>query len=274
MKRSYVVILFLYALLSNSSSLCLSDKELEEAPSQEIYKRQKDIKVLVLIIASDQLPVYTELYKIWHSYMHYDPRHVEAYFIRGDPELPTWYEIKGDVIWSKTTEGWVPQSAGILNKTILSLEAMMPRMHEFDYILRTNLSSFYIFPRLLDFLKKLPKKRCYCGSDATGGGTIASGCGFIITPDVAELIVKNKRKLLNLATAEDDLILGGFIRGQRISLIQHPRMSFYTLADWHATKDKIPATMFHFRIKHADALRLENEIYIQSELVKMFYNGL
>lgn len=147
---------------------------------------ERNLRVLVLIIASDQFPVYVELQKIWQSYIHSDPEHIETYFIRGDPNLPTSYEIKNDIIWSKTDEGWSPASAGIINKTVLSLEAMLPRLHEFDYILRTNLSSFYVFPRLLKFLETLPKKRCYAGSNTGGDSPIASGCGFIISPDVAK----------------------------------------------------------------------------------------
>ena len=42
-----------------------------------------NLKVLVLIITSDNLPVYPKLQKVWKSYMHSDPEHIEAYFIRG-----------------------------------------------------------------------------------------------------------------------------------------------------------------------------------------------
>ena len=110
----------------------------------------RDIKILVLIICSDNLPVYPELQKIWRSYMHYDRNHVEAYFIKADPKLDVEYKIDNDVIWSKTDECLIPC---ITNKTLLSLEAMSSRFSDFDYVLRTNLSSFYVFPRLLNFLR-------------------------------------------------------------------------------------------------------------------------
>ena len=87
---------------------------------------ESNLKVLVLIIASDQVPIYRELQEVWRSYMHSDPQHIEAYFIKGDPNLPSLYEIKEDVIWSRTEEGWSP---GIINKTVLSLEAMRDRLH-------------------------------------------------------------------------------------------------------------------------------------------------
>ncbi|MCX6988703.1 MAG: hypothetical protein NTZ52_04285 [Chlamydiae bacterium] len=127
-------------------------------PPSSLDLNHRNPKVLVLIIASDNFPgvdlvfPYPELKKIWRSYMHTNPN-IEAYFIQGDPNLSSPYEIQGDVIWSKTEENLRP---GILNKTLLSIECMLPRINEFDYVLRTNLSSFYVFPRLLHFLQTLP----------------------------------------------------------------------------------------------------------------------
>ncbi len=240
-------------------------------PAFLISVPERPIKVLMLIIASDQLPVYLKLQKIWSSYMHSDPEHIEAYFIRGNQDLPTNYEIKDDIIWSKTAEGWIPQSAGILNKTILSIEALLPRLEEFDYVIRTNLSSFYIFPRLLEFLKTLPRKRCYCGSNTGIGSPIGSGCGFIMSRDVAKMLVKHKQHLLDNASAEDDLIIGGFFIRKGLKLILHDRMDFLTLDEWYQKKDTIPSHVFHFRMKHPDHVRLTDEIYVQSQLLQRFY---
>src|SRR3990167_3166550 len=121
-------------------------------------------KLLVLIISSDNYPgspfphPYRQLQQVWSSYAHLDPSHVEAYFIRGNPNLTAEVELEGDVLWSRTEECVKP---GILNKTILSMEYFLSRLHEFDYVLRTNLSSFYVMPKLLEFLKTLPKNGVY-----------------------------------------------------------------------------------------------------------------
>jgi hypothetical protein len=240
-------------------------------PGNPLYAHEPNVKVLVLIIASDQLPVYVELQKIWKSYMHLDPEHVEAYFIRGNPKLPTPYQIQGDVIWSKTDEGWIPQSAGIINKTVLSLEAMMPRLHEFDYVLRTNLSSFYVFPRLLQVLEKLPRKKCYFASQTGVDSGIGSGSGFILSPDLAEIIVKNKKVFLGHKKSPDDVMIGNFLKKQGYKLSPHRRIDFLTLDDWFNGRDSMPVDMFHFRVKTEDHLRLRDDIFIQSELLEIFY---
>lgn len=229
-----------------------------------------DIKLLVLVIASDQFPVYRELQKIWRESMHYDRLHVESYFIKGDPNLEINYIIKDDIIWSQTDEGWTPASAGVLNKTLLSLEALQPRFHEFDFILRTNLSSFYIFPRLLDFLKTLPKTGCYSGAPL--GDNIASGAGFIMSPDVAELLIRGKNRLYNVAAMPDDCVIGHFLTEKGVKVTPHARLDVLTLQDWELIKNNVPGDIFQFRVKHlSDDKRMTEEVFIKNELTKIFY---
>lgn len=236
----------------------------------EANEQRKDIKVLVLIITSDDLPVYAELQKIWRSYMHRDREHVEVYFIRGNQNLAHEYEIEEEIIWSRCQECLIP---GILNKTIISLEAMLPRIKsKFDYVLRTNLSSFYVFPRLLEFLAQCPRTNFYGGSPiGMHDLRIGSGSGFLMTPDVAELLVKHKQHFINNASTYDDVIMGNFLKHHGIRLQTHPRMDFYTMKDWYRQKDSIPDTMFHFRIKNPEKLRMKNDVYIQSQLLDKFY---
>lgn len=51
-------------------------------------------------------------------------------------------------------------------------------------------------------------------------------------------------------------------------------MDFPTLNDWIDHRDIIVEDAFHFRTKNNSAdLRLTDEIYIQNELVKMFYGS-
>ena len=229
-------------------------------------------KILVLVIASDEQPVYVELQKIWKSYMHLFPKHVEAYFIKADPDLPTAYEIKEDVIWSKTQESFIP---GISNKTFSSMECMLPRIDEFDYVLRTNLSSFYVFPRLLKFLKTLPENKCYCAVPLVSrhGIPFGWGCGFILSRDLVKKLVDHKTELWDRLDYFDDVLIGLFFQQHKIKITPASLMNFPTLEDWQKNKDKIPSDTYHFRVKNPEAkLRLKDDVYIHSRLLKMFYH--
>ena len=232
---------------------------------------EKEIKILVLIIASDDQPVYPELQKIWRSYMHLDPEHVEAYFIKANPDLENLYEIHEDIVWSRTEECLSP---GILHKTVLSMECFSSRLDEFDYILRPNLSSFYVFPQLLKFLKTLPRQGCYCGASGTNIWTpFASGCGFILSKDLVELLIKKKGQLFKKADYYDDVSIGMFLRRHGISLIPAPRVSFCNWEDWISQKDRIPEEAFHFRVNfYKPETRLSEELPILKELLRRYYH--
>ncbi len=226
-------------------------------------------KVLVLIIANDDKDYYLEEQKIWRSYMHLDQEHVEAYFIKGSPELEQPYLIVGDEIWSKTQENYTP---GIINKTILSMEAMLPRLDEFDYVLRTNLSSFYYFPKLLGFLKTLPSTQCYSAAIGQLHGKFGSGAGFILSTDLVKMLIDNKEKLLDNTSFPDDVVIGHFLIQGKIPLIPAKRLDFPSRKAFIKHRNKKLSKHFHFRLKHEDEnLRSTEEIYLQTIFREMFY---
>lgn len=275
--RTIIILTGLFTF-STSSLLCsyYYHRKTSKMHSNDAHHQKRNIKILVLIIASDQLPIYRDLQKIWRSYMHYDPEHVEAYFLKDNPNLPTLCEIDGDIIWSKTTPGWIPQSPGILNKTLFSLEKMMPRIKEkeFDYIIRTNLSSFYIFPRMLKFLETLPTTNCYYGSNP--GWYFGSGCGFLVSPDLAEMMVNYKDEMLDNIKQEDDVVIGTFFKNHGIKIRHYNRLNIFSLDTWFKCKAYFPTNIFHCRVR-PDRYQLRpdhltDEIYIQKELVKTFYH--
>jgi hypothetical protein len=230
----------------------------------------KNLKVLVLIICSDHFPgsnldfPYKEMQNIWKSYMHSYPEQIEAYFLRAEPNLVANSEIRGDVIWSKTDENVFP---GILNKTLLAIEYMLPKLNEFDYVLRTNLSSFFVFPAMLEFLKTIPRHNCYCGS----GEGFGSGSGFFLSTDVAKLLVQNKSLLFD-RHSNDDVLIGIFLREKNIYLYPAPRIDVLSLDQWNDYKCRISPTDFHFRIKNLyHERRFTEDLRIYSELLDRFY---
>ncbi len=225
-------------------------------------------KILVLIIASDNAPYYNAHQNIWRSYMHLDPN-IEAYFMKCDPQIKCDVQIEGDVIWVKARETYIP---GILDKTIISMEYMIPRLKEFDYVLRTNLSSFYIFSRLINFTKNLPLNNCYCGPllRYKGGIRYAAGSGFLLSTDLVELLVEGKKKLINHPLI-DDVAIGEYLTSRDIDIIPSPRLDILNINSWNKNKNSISEDTFHFRLKNLEHKRNSDEIFIMSELLGRFY---
>jgi hypothetical protein len=232
--------------------------------------KPKPLKLLVLIIASDSRPVYIELQQAWRSYMHRDPEHIQAYFIKANPLLKEDYLIDGDIIWCKTEEIERP---GIINKTILSLEAMMPFMDQIDYVLRTNLSSFYIFDRLLKILEASPRtKFCYGSFFYWYQYQLPSGCGYVFSTDLARQMCEQKHRLMNDPNMPDDAISGLFFIESGASYVIHERFCFWDLDSWNCYKDAIPEAIFQIRVKnYYDTKRESEDIIIYKQLVDKYY---
>lgn len=268
--RIHTIYAFICWLVKSILCAFLAFSLLRSSPLNGSTEQDK-MKLLILIIATDDFPgsdlvfPYRELQNIWRSYMHLDPKHIEAYFIRANPNLTADFEVINDVLWSKTEENLKP---GILNKTILSLQYFLPRLQEFDFILRTNLSSFYVLPQLMKFIKTLPKTKTYCAS----GEQFGSGCGYLLSNDLAALIVEHKDRLLN-NLGDDDVCIGYFLRDFGIPLLPAPRKDLLCLEDWMNYRIAPNPHDFHFRIKNlSHNLRLTDDLFIFSELIKKYYN--
>lgn len=151
----------------------------------------------MLIISSDSDPVYVEHRKVWSTYMNSNSQ-IECYFIqyRDGPQ-----EIEGNTFWLNGSESF----SAILTKTLDSLEYLSKN---YDFIVRTNLSSIWNFKVLVDHLETLPKEGVYNGFIGHFNNfQFASGSGYIITPDIAQLLLQN-RKIAEACPELDDVAVG------------------------------------------------------------------
>lgn len=266
------------------SFLSLHAEEKAKMPVET--QKSKDLKTLILIIATDDKPAYRELQKIWEAYMNIDPVHFDAYFIRADQKLSTPYVIKKNEITVKTQDGFAP---GILNKSILAIDAMGSRIDDYDYVIRTNLSSFYYYPNLLAFLQKLPRTKCYCGVNLFQTQALGlppelpvvpfiTGAGIIMSTDMAKLLAKNHAQLEKYkAELPDDVFIGLFFERQGVPMMPAQRWDYPTREGWLAHKDSIPDYAYHFRAKYSyDPRSAEDpyadELFTLKELLKKYYS--
>lgn len=243
----------------------------------------KELKTLVLIIASDDSPIYVDYQRLWKTYMHLDPEHFQCFFIKADETLNTDVVIKDDTIWCKTKEQY--SMPGLLNKTLMSLEYFFNQSHEFDYVLRTNLSSFIYFPHLYSYLKNMPPKKCYAGicheSQLTSGPKRwVCGAGIILSKDLAESLIYHKKELLETRFIDcknfDDVVMGHFFTSQHIPIRSSKHLEILSLDDWKQAWKKIfkktQGDLFHYRIKLPAKKRREYEPAIHKKLIRTYYH--
>lgn len=151
--------------------------------------------------------------------------------------------LDGDIIKCTSNEGLY----NIGHKTIESFQYLFDN-EEFDFIFRTNSSSFINIYKMIEFLSNKPKERFYCGYINMLKETkilFASGSGYFLSKDVVKLILENKDKWNHEFI--DDVSLGILCRELSIDLVQSKRCDISNV-DMEITSDLLN-NHFHFRCK-------------------------
>ena len=201
------------------------------------------MKICILVIASHSKE-YDELAVLWRSIKY--PEWITLRFVYADPESSELVSMKDDIICVRSMECIFP---GLLYKTRAAMEYLLNH-EEFDYLLRSNLSSFFHAESLLEFIKDKPRQNAMFGDLIVG--KFLSGSGYIMTRDVVEKFTKwDYSEHMNPMKTYDDVILGEF-------------MFLY----------EIP--YFTWVMEHANNLKDEKAIQVRchESLEKVGFNGL
>ena len=145
-------------------------------------------------------------------------------------------------------------------KYALTLREVLPL--DWDFIFRTNSSSYVNKRELLKMADKLPKTGCYYGQDgchsswlsashvcgAGGCKKFASGCGHFISRDVAEILAKEiKCDMDNYAKhTPDDVYIGCILNKHGVEVTPGRRR-----IDYYNTPDR-DVIAYHYRCKKED----------------------
>jgi hypothetical protein len=123
-------------------------------------------------------------------------------------------------------------------KTIKSFELLYDSF-EFDYIFRTNLSSFVHIENMIKYLKDMPSERFYGGMctlnfsgehlQKFGEGTFASGSGYFLSKDIVKLLIDNKE--LWDHSIIDDVALAGLLKKLGILPTLCPRIDIINISN-------------------------------------------
>jgi hypothetical protein len=219
----------------------------------------------MLILASDggQQEIYTYLQTVWRRYMHTRPDEIEAYFYKANPNLQNEYEIEGDTIWVKCKENYPL----LWNKFVRVLRVFKDRLHEYDFICRPNLSTFFILDNYLNHLRGLPKIKTCSGRTLTHLPDIfPSGIGFAITPDIATFILTDP---ISNIEGIDDVIMGLVLKKLNIKTIHPLKVIYISFPNDYVklSQEFDIARVIHF----ASHNRLIDDKYAHNLLLNRFY---
>lgn len=204
--------------------------------------------LIFLIIDSDDHPVYKESRDIMRQYIHkFD--NVLAYFIRLNEEITTEYAVDGDTLLMKGKETFIP---GILEKTIKAVEYCHAN-YSFDYIVRTNLSSFWNIPKLQEKIRNTQIDNIMAYTGVHNRIKFPTGAGFIMSQNMCQILIQYKNVLLKLPYI-DDVAIGVLLQSINIPITPGIRYNIINDND-HKTltmeqvRTLVGSDNYHYRLR-------------------------
>ena len=227
------------------------------------------MKVIIQVIATETDPQVATIRNTWASKVHPDCR-VE--FV---------YGVGAGGQGKNCIYGPFPESRqNIGKKTIYAIGEKLQKFESepFDYVFRTNVSSYVDTFLLVDFLTKVGSELdiWYGGVvvyDPPSNTTFASGCGFLLSHKCCQLICDNYMDLdFSLI---DDVMIGKFLAAKGISIVPLPRVDIQdaclgiVIPDAYVNNHQLPR-VFHYRVKNEvnrqkDSTRLKSIHFIKRQ---------
>jgi hypothetical protein len=160
-------------------------------------------KCIFLIISSHDNPVYEEFRNLHRVYLkNYLPL-FRYFFVEFRQEQEALVVEENDYIYIKGEESINP---GMILKTCKAMEYINFR-YEYEFVLRTNLSTVFNIPNLIEYLYIIPN------TNSCGGFNYRSfitGTGIILSKDVSKQIVDNFLRY-DLMKHNEDIIISGIL---------------------------------------------------------------
>lgn len=187
----------------------------------------------------------------------------------------TWdsIEVEGvrTVYYYGGGKGWVNEkefSANSKDEYYLMHDKLLDCLKEvidwdWDFVWRTNSSSYINKQRLVEFCNGMPKEMCYAGWELQGQGwNSVSGAGILMSKDVVKTFMEVADR--NFLREEDIYI------GQVLNEVEMPIIDDKSRYDVTSQFSEIPLDRFHYRFKTGDRYRdVENMIALH-KLISMY----
>ena len=197
-------------------------------------------KILIIVLSYNDNAIYSKFYKAqketWGSV---NVNNVETYYLFGNQHRN---EIIGNEILTNIKE---PNLNNCGYKTIEAFELV--KDFDFDYIFRTNSSSYVDKQLLLNYSLDKPTNNYYSAVIGNFEGVLfASGSGYFISKDLVNLVLENRDKW-DHHFGYDDTALGRLLNAFGVK--PQPNNRFDIL---NQPANIAPMDYFHYRLKSSD----------------------
>jgi hypothetical protein len=146
------------------------------------------INILFLIISSNDNCIYDEFKKLQRLYLSLpidSEYNIQHFFVEFKSDMDDNIVTReNDIIYIKGDESINP---GMILKTCKAMEYVYNNCN-YDFLIRTNLSTIFNLSNLCEYLRLLPKENACGGFNYR---TFITGTGIILSKDISKIIVDN-----------------------------------------------------------------------------------
>jgi len=202
-------------------------------------------KLVVLIVFSEDEDVFKEMKAISEKYHELYADKIKYLYVQYKEDLDAPIQESGNMIFVKGKETG-RDGYGVYSKTIKALEYIQQN-YEYEYVMRTNISSFLHLENILKYIHTIPKEG-YAGGYSWG--THLSGTGIFMSKDIVNILINDVRYLI----PHDDFNISAIIKQNNIKTkcFQIP-YSIRFIENNKFNKDLVyDPNILYFRIKNAD----------------------
>lgn len=228
------------------------------------------MKIIILVLSKKDNGVYHQLEnkirKTWQT----NNDVIKTFYYYGDSDH---FKVIGDEIYTENID--ILENIGY--KTIDSFKYIYQNL-EFDYIYRTNSSSYINIDGLINFIKDKPRDNFYAARvnfEKHSGQKFGSGSGYFLSKDLVNFIIKNEKKWNHKLI--DDVALGDLLLSNGFQLTPSYRLDIDDIIDGYPFSNGKRINLedfknfFHFRCKSKDINRLK-DIKIM-DFIHNYFNG-
>lgn len=223
------------------------------------------MRVLVLVISDNSLPVYARNREAIRRCVFNSHPDFDCYFVDSDPNIDA-SRLDGDTFISKSDPGFKT----IVQKTSDAIE-FFTATTDYDFVLRTNVSSFWVFSLLSPVIKTLPKAKCIHGVIADAGTThFVSGAGLLMSVDIAKQVCKTWR---HYDCQYDDIAISKIAIDAGATLVPGIRMDLPDGLACLSSNWAMEYKNYHYRVKCINSDRRHEEADVMCKLYEMHANN-
>ena len=229
------------------------------------------MKILYLILAGGDASHTQDIVSTRDSWVRTIPSGSSYFELYSDPTLKKT-EIRKNEIWANCGVEY----SDILRKTVISLQALGPKLEEFDFIVRTNVSSYFNHSKIQKSLSKYQSLKHFYGGyvmeyKSKDGKIIpfVSGAAIFWNSNTAAIVSKISPDEYN--NYPDDVAFSKFLKNHNIKTTFLPRgnicsHSLFTIASHYRLKSSVHSELAGIRIRNYHKFTFEKSIHNKARI--------